>query len=446
MERRYLSDLENWLSNPRRKPLLVYGARQVGKSYLIKDIFAEKHFPGSSCIYIDCQKEHAFVNFVTKHMNVEDVLNYLSLEKGVDITDKTLLIFDEVQECLPLITLLKYFCQERREIPIIATGSMVRIKMKRKSKGKKFLFPVGKINVLYIYPLDFEEYLWNRNQKLFKAIVDAYSRKAPLEPSIHEMALDVFYEYLLLGGMPEVVSTFLSTKSHKAARDVLRDIYADYLSDMDLYQASPEALLRSKAVFRNIYSELNKENRNFKPSNIEKGLKNRDLRSPIDWLTAAFLVIKSHMVNERVTTPLNPDLEGTYRLYLSDMGIFSYQSGSNAAIFIDGDQRDTLSGVFYENFVADSLYYRGQNLFYWKGKRNGEIEFLLQNHQDVHPVDVKKNRGSLSSLTEYRFHNPHTTAFKVSKSPYGFDKERNVANIPFYSLFCLLREIWENNL
>ena len=181
LERKYLSDLENWLNSERRKPLMVWGARQVGKSYLIKDIFAEKYFE-NSYIYIDCLENIDFVNFCQSNYDVSSIISYLSLKYNRRIDENTLLIFDEIQECTNLITMLKYFCQEYRNIPIIATGSMVRIKLKRDAskrgpKGKGFLFPVGKINELVIYPLNFKEYLLNRNKMLYEKYIKIIKKK-----------------------------------------------------------------------------------------------------------------------------------------------------------------------------------------------------------------------------------------------------------------------------
>lgn len=263
MYRKYILDLEEWLNDPLRKPLIVWGARQVGKTYLIRDIFAATHFPEKH-IYVDCIKNKRIADYIARHMDVSEILNFLSIEFNMDIDEKTLLIFDEVQECLPIITMLKYFCQERRELPVIVTGSMVRIKMLLENKEDNdapLLFPVGKINQLTMYPLNFGEYLLNRNSSFHALLVDAFNKKTPLETELHQKALDYFYDYLLLGGMPEVVDTYLKLNNYKKAMDTLKDLYDNYLADMSLYQKSSVSLLRTRAVFNNIYSQLNKRTR-----------------------------------------------------------------------------------------------------------------------------------------------------------------------------------------
>ena len=443
MERKYLSKLVEWLNDPFRKPLMVWGARQVGKSYLIKDLFAERYFK-NRYVYIDCRTEQGFVSFCEKHINVEEVLNYISLDKGTIIDKNTLLIFDEAQECLPVVTLMKYFCQEHRDIPVIVTGSMVRIKIKRENvkrgSGEKnqFLFPIGNINQLTIYPMNFGEFLFNKNKLLYDLIIDSFNSKMALEDSAHRKALDIFYDYLLVGGMPEAVDVYLKTGSFQKSREILVDLYDNYLADMQLYQASPESIVRAKKIFENIYTQLNKESKNFKTTLIGKKLKGRDVRSPIDWLSLAFLLYKSSLVKEQVTVPLTDSDESIFRLYLSDIGMFSYQSGINATTFISEEGRNSLSGIFFENYVASEIVESGSKLFYWKGKANAEFEFILQNDKYIIPVDVKKSKGTLNSLEKFKEHNKFYYAVKISKNKYGFNKDNKILTIPYYCVFVFL--------
>ncbi len=446
MERKYLVDLENWLKNTRRKPLMVWGARQVGKTYLIKDIFAERFFP-KKYIYVDCRTNQEFTDFCEKNVNAEKILNYLSLNNGVVIDKNVLLIFDEVQECLPIVTLMKYFCQDFPEIPIIETGSMVRIKIQRENRKRglgnknRFLFPVGKINQLTIYPMDFEEYLLNKNKVLFQSIKNSYAKGIPSSKEEHSKGLEEFFNYLLVGGMPEAVDAYLETGNYQESREVLKDLYDNYLSDMDLYQASPEAIVRSKKVFQTIYNQLNKESKNFKSTLIEKGAKGRAMESPIDWLILSNLVVKSSLVKEKVTIPLINSDESLFRLYLSDIGMFSYQSGVNGTTFLDNKTRNTLSGIFFENYVANELTSHGIPLFYWKGKGSSEFEFIIETKSSIIPIDVKKNKGPLNSLERFKDHNSLALAIKISQNNFGFDSKTKVLTIPFYDVFMLCEDI-----
>lgn len=334
MERIALKKLIDWNNNKRKKPLIVWGARQVGKTYLVEEIFAKTYYE-DNYIYIDCKKEDEIREFCSNTANAEKIIEYISLRKGKPINAKTLLIFDEVQECPNIISSLKYFCQDFRDIPVIATGSMVRIKLQREThkrgsmESEKFLFPVGKINQMTIYPMTFDEFLMNSNRILYDAIKNAYDNKQPLDNQIHELAMEQVYKYLLVGGMPEAVEAYVEGDNLLETREILKVLYDNYLSDMELYQASQEAVLRSRVLFQNIFRELNKESKNFSPGLIEEKSKTRDYATSIQWLTMAHIVNQSFQLKEHITMPLMPDSESNFRLFLGDIGMFSYQSGAD---------------------------------------------------------------------------------------------------------------------
>lgn len=437
MERIALQKLIDWNNNKRKKPLIIWGARQVGKTYLAKELFAEKYYK-RSYIYIDCKKEDEIREFCSNTANAEKIIEYISLRKGKQINKKTLLIFDEVQECPNIISALKYFCQDYREIPVIATGSMVRIKLQREThkrgskENNKFLFPVGKINQITIYPMTFDEFLMNSNKMLYDTIKNAYESKHLLDFQIHELAMEQVYKYLLVGGMPEAVEAYIDDGNLLEAREILKVLYDNYLSDMELYQASQEAVLRSRLLFQNIYRELNKESKNFSPGLIEEKSKTRDYATSVQWLTMAHIVNQSFQLKEHITTPLMPDSESNFRLFLGDIGMFSYQSGINAASFVSNERDNTLSGIFFENFVANELIAKEHKLFYWRGKLSSELEFIIESNNKLYPIDVKKGRGTLNSLEKFSNHNKFEYAIKVSKNNYGYNPDQKLLTIPFY--------------
>ncbi len=437
MERIALQKLINWNGNKRKKPLIVWGARQVGKTYLVEELFAKKYYK-NNYIYIDCKKEDEIREFCSETANAEKIIEYISLRRGKQINAKTLLIFDEVQECPNIISSLKYFCQDYREIPVIATGSMVRIKLQREThkrgsrENDKFLFPVGKINQITIYPMTFDEFLMNSNKTLYDAIKKAYKNKQPLDSQIHELAMEQVYKYLLVGGMPEAVEAYIDDNNLLEAREILKVLYDNYLSDMELYQASQEAVLRSRVLFQNIYRELNKESKKFSPGLIEEKRKTRDYATSVQWLTMAHVVNQSFQLKEHITTPLMPESESNFRLFLGDIGMFSYQSGINAASFVSSERDNTLSGIFFENFVANELVAKEHKLFYWRGKASAELEFIVESNNKLYPLDVKKGRGTLNSLEKFSNHNKFEYAIKVSKNNYGYNPEQKLLTIPFY--------------
>lgn len=437
MERIALQKLIDWNENKKKKPLIVWGARQVGKTYLIKDIFAKTYYK-NNYIYIDCKIEDEIREFCSNTANAEKIIEYISLLKGKQITKKTLLIFDEVQECPNIISALKYFCQDFREIPVIATGSMVRIKLQRETHKRgnkdsnKFLFPVGKINQMTIYPMTFDEFLLNSNKVLYDTVKRAYESKQALDSKIHELVLEQVYKYLLVGGMPEAVEAYIEDDNLFESREILKVLYDNYLSDMDLYQASRESVLRSRVLFQNIYKELNKESKNFSPGLIEEKSKTRDFATSIQWLTMAHVVNQSFQLKEHITMPLMPDNDSSFRLFLGDIGMFSHQSGINAASFVSNERENTLSGIFFENFVANELIAKGHKLFYWRGKSSSELEFIIESDNKLYPIDVKKSRGTLNSLEKFSNHNKFEFAIKVSKNNYGYNPEQKLLTVPFY--------------
>ena len=452
MERKCLSKLVEWKNN-RLKPLMIYGPRQVGKTYLIKELFAEKYYK-NKYIYVDCKKDVNFSDFIngvgenaSPIVDAVKIVEWLSIHLQRKIDENTLLIFDEVQEALPLVTALKYFKQDCPKIPVIVSGSMVRIKIKRTQKyanryGREdFFYPVGAVQIINLYPVTFEEFLMNHNIFLYRKIVECYKNKTPLDISIHGMALEELYKYLLVGGMPENVQRFLNGDSFLSIRQNIVSIATNYLNDMELYQASNESIIRTKIIFNSIFSQLNKESKNFRPSLVGKDLRYRDLMSPIDWLITSGIVYKSDQVKEKVTLPLMSIDDSNYRLYVLDTGILSYQSGIDMTSFIDSSVKNELFGILFENYVACELKANEIDLFFWKGKRESEFEFLLEDNHTIIPVDAKKGRKSLVSLEKFKEHNKFNYALKVSSNNYGYDEERKILTIPLYMLFAYINDI-----
>ena len=307
MERNALNRLIEWNNDKDKKPLIIWGARQTGKTYLVLELFAKKYYQ-DKYLYIDFKVEDDIRDFCLKTANATKIIEYLSLWSGKDINKDTLLIFDEIQECSNIISSLKYFCQDYREIPVVATGSMVRIKIqrelhKRGISNNQFLFPVGKIDQINIYPLTFEEFLMNINLPLYKKVKDAYKNKVRLDDNVHKLAMDCVYKYLLIGGMPEALSKYIEDTNLLKTREILKSLYDNYLA------------------------------------------------------------------------------------YI---GMFSYQSGIDATSFITNDRENILSGIFFENFVSNELVASGNKLFYWRGKNNAELEFIVEPNNKLYPIDVKK--------------------------------------------------------
>lgn len=456
MKRKYLDDLIKWNDDLQRKPLMVWGARQVGKSYLIEELFAKVYYK-DRYKRIDCSDDSDFVDYVFNNDKLSKVLEYIEIKYDFKPDKDHLLIFDEAQECLPIVKMMKHFCEQRRDIPVIVTGSLVRLKILRDAHKRggyanntKFLFPVGKINQLYMYPLTFDEFLMNFNNKAYEYLKRTFKNNEQIDFLMHKNLMDMFNDYLFVGGMPEVVDTFLNNQRNRleAFEKVViktKEIYDDYLADMDLYQASPESIIRSRSIYKDIFKQLNKENKNFKFSLTENGAKSRDMANPIGWLVTAKVVNQSFLLKEKVTSPLIKDEDSLMRLYLSDIGMFTYQSGLNAKTFLS-NKDNALSGIFFENFVSTELIARGFELFYWKGKRDSELEFVVNVGSRIIPIDVKKGKDKMSSLEDFRKHNKKDIAIKISSNQYGYDKQLKLLTVPFYYVPFLLDNLQKGEI
>lgn len=446
MNRKYLSQLENWLNDPDRKPLMVWGARQVGKSYLVEELFAKKHFK-DKYLKIDLSNEDEFVDYAENNSNLNKVLEYIELHYHFTPDKEHLLFFDEAQECPSIVKMMKHFCENRREIPVIVSGSLVRLRIHRDGKrtDKKFLFPVGKINQLHIFPMTFDEFLFNYDSNKYDYVKKHFESKEPIDFQIHNELMDDFRTFMFIGGMPEAVSTFLSNKeskikAFKAVQERIQEIYDDYLSDMGLYQTSVESIVRTRLIYNDIYKQLNKENENFKITQTIPSVKNRDMLNPYFWLKTANVVLQSFCLKEKVTLPLVEDEGGVFRFYLSDVGMFTRQSGLDYERFLM-DKDNSLSGIYYENYVATELFARNYPLFYWKGKRNSEFEFVICINGSIVAIDAKRGRNKLNSISEFRSHNKTDLIIKVSSNQYGYDENQKILTIPFYYLSFFLNDL-----
>ena len=437
MKRKYLSKLEEWVQKPDRKPLMVWGARQVGKSYLVEELFAKKFFK-DRYLKIDLSDEDDFVEYAENNSNLGKVLDYIELHYHFVPDKDHLLFFDEAQECPSIVKMMKHFCEKRRDIPLIVSGSLVRLRINRDSKkaNKTFLFPVGKINQLYVYPMTFDEFLANYDSNMYEYVKRKFESKDLIDQYIHQELMDVFRTYMFVGGMPEAVQTFLDYKdkkirAYKETSKKIQEIYDDYLADMGLYQTSTESMIRSRLIYKDIYKQLNKGNENFKISNTIKNAKNRDMINPYFWLTTANVVLQSFCLKEKITLPLIEDESSIFRFYLSDVGMFTHQSGLDYERFLI-DKDNALSGIYYENYVATELVARRYPLFYWKGKRSSEFEFIMNIDNSIVAIDAKRGKSNLNSLEEFRNHNKTDLIIKVSLNQYGYNEGQKLLTLPFY--------------
>ena len=284
---------------------------------------------------------------------------------------------------------------------------------------------------------------------MYEYVKRKFESKDPIDQYIHQELMDVFSTYMYVVGMPEAVQTFLDYKdkkiqAYKETSERIQEIYDDYLADMGLYQTSSESIIRSRLIYKDIYKQLNKENENFKISNTIENAKNRDMINPYFWLTTANVVLQSFCLKEKITLPLIEGENSIFRFYLSDVGMFTHQSGLNYERFLI-DKDNALSGIYYENYIATELVARRYPLFYWKGKRSSEFEFIMNIDNSIVAIDAKRGKSNLNSLEEFRSHNKTDLVIKVSSNQYGYNEAQKLLTLPFYFFSFYLNSLESNS-
>lgn len=437
MKRKFYDILKVWKKKNNGVPLMVIGARQVGKTYII-DKFCQENY--TNYYYINFMREKEFVNLFKEIKSYERRVDALESLIGGSIrnSEDTVLFVDEVQESEEFIETLKFFNEDNDKFNIICAGSLLGVALKRLECS----FPVGKVEIKTMYPLDFEEFLIaTGNERFISSIKNAYEKDEELPTIIHNKLLDLFYKYLYLGGMPSVINNFIENDMNLSMveEEIIENIIEAYFDDMSKYADSKE-VIRIRNLYRNIPSQLAKENQKFIFTEIDvNDNRKRDYITALDWLLASKLVFSCNLVT-KPEYPLKGFVDNeTYKLYLSDTGILNKMLDvSKKNFFLDGSF--SYKGVIAENYVAMELVKMGYNLFYWsrKGKNSGnaELDFVVQMDDQVIPVEVKANNNTQAkSLRVYdSFYNP-SLAIKISSNNFG--KYDNVKCIPLYAVFCL---------
>lgn len=344
---------------------------------------------------------------------------------------------DEIQQCEALISELKYFCEKHNNVRIICAGSLLGVKLKR----AKTSFPVGKVKMLTMYPMNFEEFLWAMNQELLiDTIKDCYLNNKQISSPVHEKALTLYRIYLFTGGMPESVKNMVSIKGDYIKYDssILEDILTSYFNDMSKYVTSESEVLKIRRVYNSLPSQLSNVSNKFQYSKIEKKGKARDYDTSIDWLLASNMVLSCKCV-KLPEIPLEGFVDNDiFKLYLSDVGILN----SILKISISDILNDNISlykGVIVENYVANELVSNGHNLYYYRNSNNtNEIDFLLYNEDGIIPIEIKASNNTKSkSLGNYIEQFNPKYSIRISTKDFGYDPKNKIKSIPLYATFLL---------
>ncbi|MDL2239805.1 ATP-binding protein [Bacteroidales bacterium OttesenSCG-928-L14] len=431
MKRKITDALIEWKDSKNRKPLIVNGARQIGKTYIINE-FGNTHF--SNLVYINLEVSPLIREIFEGNIEPSSLIQNLESHTGQRfIAGETLLFLDEIQSSERALTSLKYFCEQAPQYHILAAGSLLGVAINRHN----YSFPVGKVDEMNMYPFDFEEFLWAFGQeKLAEKIREHYKKIEPLSESLHKLALELYNNYCIIGGMPEVITDFIQNKSFLTIRNPQAKILNEYIADMAKY-ADPATSVKIKACYDSIPSQLAKENRKFQYKIVQKGGTATIFGVAIDWLKQAGIVLKCQKI-EHGFIPIKayqyfPD----FKLYMSDVGMLTMLSGFPPQMILNSiETNNTFMGAIVENYVAQAFASNSIPLYYWKSEEKAEIDFVLQDNVDVIPVEVKKGlrtrSGSLALFIK-KYNSPY--AIRISQKNFGF--ENNIKSLPLYALFCL---------
>lgn len=431
MYRKIMDYLKNWKESPYRKPLILQGARQVGKTYSILEF-------GRTCY-----ENVAYFNFETnpqlnktfdENIRPDYLIPILSHIAGQTIVrEKTLIVFDEVQLCERALTSLKYFCEDASDYHIVALGSLLGVAVNR----DQFSFPVGKVDMKTLYPMDMEEYMLAMGEEtLVEKIKECFKTNAPMPEALHETAMQLYRQYLIVGGMPECVMQFANTQDYILVRNTQNTILASYLNDMSKYNTRNE-IKKTRLTYDNITVQLSKKNTRFQYKLVKKGGRASEFENAIEWLCLSGIVSQIYRV-EQIKKPLENyrDIDA-FKIYVSDLGLLCAKKDLVATdILYMVDELNDFKGGMTENYVNVQLTVNGYSTYYWQSKYGAEIDFIIQREGQIIPIEVKSaDNTKAKSLNVYIDTFKPEYAIKLSTKNFGFDDKKKI--VPLYAAFCI---------
>lgn len=431
MYRKISEYLEQWKESPHRKPLIVQGARQVGKTYSILE-FGRTHY--ENVVYFNFETNPRLNQTFDEDISPAYLIPVLSHIAGQTIvTEKTLIVFDEVQLCERALTSLKYFCEDAPDYHIIVAGSLLGVAVNRQS----FSFPVGKVDMKTLYPMDMEEFLLALGEKeLVHQIRQCFLHDSPMPSALHDAAMMRYRQYLIVGGMPECVLQFAGTGDYILVRHIQDTILASYLNDMSKYNTKNE-IKKTRLAYDNITVQLSKKNTRFQYKLLKKGGRAAEFENAIEWLSLSGIVSQVYKV-EQIKKPLENyrDID-SFKIYVSDLGLLSAKKDLVAEdILYMSEELNDFKGGMTENYVQVQLSINGYRTYYWESSRGAEVDFIIQREGNLIPVEVKAaDNTRAKSLKVYRKMYQPAYAIKLSAKNFGF--EDGIKTVPLYAAFCL---------
>lgn len=432
MKRKIYEDLLKWKNTESKIPLMVVGARQIGKTYIINE-FCKKEF--KKYIYINLLETPEIVSIFSRDINVMEKFKRMEifLDTKIDI-ENTVIFFDEVQESEDIISALKFFCESEEKFKIICAGSLLGVKINRFKKS----FPVGKVRILNMASMDFEEFLMaNENFMLIDEIYNSYNKMMPIDNVLHNKLIELYKMYLCVGGMPEAVKDIINKKMNilEFNKNIASDIIISYLNDMNKYVVSNSESIKIEAIYKSIPTQLSNPSNKFQYSKLNKNARSRDYIEPLNWLISSSMIYKSNLI-KNIQIPLKGFIdENCFKLYLSDVGLLTSLLGVKYNDIIL-DNLEIYKGIITENYVATQFVSNKNDLYYWSSSNKAEIDFLLYNDDGIIPVEVKANKNIKSkSLNMYIEKFKPKYSIRISNKNFGF--ENGIKSVPLYATFCI---------
>lgn len=431
MYRKILDFLENWKESKHRKPLILQGARQVGKTYSILE-FGRTHY--ENVAYFNFETNPKLNKTFEENISPDYLLPILSHIAGQTIVkEKTLIVFDEIQLCERALTSLKYFCENAPEYHIIVAGSLLGVAVNR----TRFSFPVGKVDMKTLYPMDMEEFMLALDESaLVNQIKKCFETDTPMPSALHDAAMQLYRQYLVVGGMPECVLQFRETKDYVLVRHTQDTILASYLSDMSKYNNLNE-IKKTRLAYDNITVQLSKKNTRFQYKLLKKGGRASEFENAIEWLCLSGIVSQVYKV-EQIKKPLENyrDID-SFKIYVSDLGLLCAKKDLTATdILYMVEELNDFKGGMAENYVNVQLTINGYHTYYWESERGAEVDFIIQRSSQLIPVEVKSaDNTRAKSLKVYM--DTYKPAYAIKLSAKNFSFEDNKKTVPLYAAFCI---------
>ncbi len=429
MERQAMQYLNNWKDKKNRKPIIIKGARQVGKTWLMRE-FGNRNFKQTA--YVNFESSSFLKNLFVENFDIKRIISAIGIETGLQINARdTLIILDEIQEADGGITALKYFYENAPEYYIVAAGSLLGI-----SLHKHTSFPVGKVDFIDLYPLNFEEFLLARGEQQLLTLIS--TKDWELVKQFKHKYINLLRQYYYVGGMPEAVLYFSETEDYYEVRQIQNRILTSYEQDFSKH-APIEIVPRIRMLWNAIPAQLAQENRKFIYSALKKGSRAKDFELALSWLSDCGLV---HKVN-RISKPGIPlkayEDFNAFKLFTVDVGLLAAMGNISAKTLLNGNVIfEEFKGALTEQYVLQQLKTMEEMaIYYWSSeKSSGEIDFILQHGGNIFPMEVKAEENlQAKSLKAFYQKYPNTIAVRTSMSDYR--KEDWITNIPLYSIFAL---------